>query len=398
LGDCFLVDNPFVAKLQLLISGGIIGGLGIALGIFVFVYPQAGRVVQQTVNVTATVPDHGQGYCKGCDQRFSGSLPVSQDIPGYKPSISILFVGDIMLDRTVATRSRKAGDLAYPFLRVGNLKDGDFGRYDLAVGNLEGPVTSKRQAPVKSIDFMFDPKVIDVLKAAGFDALSQANNHALDQGWSGFGDSYRRLFEAGLQPFGHETLDDATSSLVILEKRGRKIALLGFNTTSNPLDRKAALEAVRKARIQADFVVPYVHWGNEYKDKPHTTQVELAHWFIDNGADAVIGGHPHWMESIEKYRGRPIVYSLGNFVFDQDWSIETNYGLAVGLDLADGRSELRLVPIRIERSQPYVLRASEREARLKRLAGISDKSLADGILAGALKFEAERITAMSGGD
>jgi len=386
-----------VAKLRLLIGGAVVAGLGIALGIFAFVFPQAGRVGQQQVEVTATVPDHGQGYCRGCSQKPEGKLPVAQDVPGYKPPVSILFVGDIMLDRTVATRSRKAGDLAYPFQRVGNLKDGVFGRYDLAVGNLEGPVVEKRQATTKSISFRFDPKVIDVLKTAGFDALSQANNHTLDQGRSGFGESFRRLYEADLRPFGHETLDEATSSLAVLEKRGRKIAFLGFNTTSNPLDRKEALDALRKARAEADFVVPFVHWGNEYKDRPHASQVELAHWFIDNGADAVIGGHPHWMESIESYRGRPIVYSLGNFVFDQDWSVETNYGLAVGLTLADGRSELKFIPVKIEKSQPFVLQGVEREARLKRLAGISAKPLADGILAGGLRFEAERAAALTGG-
>lgn len=375
-------------------GGAVVGGLGIALGIFVFVYPQFGRTTQQTVDVTATVPDHGQGYCAGCGPKFTGNLPRAEDVPGFKSPVSILFVGDIMLDRTVASRSRQVGDPGYPFKRVGNLKDSAFGKFDLAVGNLEGPVTTRRQSPVKSIDFMFDPKTIDALKAAGLDAVSQANNHALDQGWSGFGESFRRLYEAGIQPFGHETLDEATSSLAILEKHGRKIALLGFNTTSNPLDRKEALSALRRARAEADFVVPFVHWGNEYKDRPHPTQVELAHWFIDNGADAVIGGHPHWMESIEEYRGRPIVYSLGNFVFDQDWSAETNFGLAVGLTLADGRSELKLFPIKIEKSQPYVLQAADRYVRLKRLAGISDKSLGAGILAGVLKLEAKRSAAL----
>jgi poly-gamma-glutamate synthesis protein (capsule biosynthesis protein) len=115
----------------------------------------------------------------------------------------------------------------------------------------------------------------------------------------------------------------------------------------------------------------------------------LAHWLIDQGADAVVGGHPHWMQSVESYRGRPIAYSLGNFVFDQDWSSETKLGLAIGLILADGRSELKLMPVKIDKSQPSILEGKDREARLGRLADISDKALSAGILEGYLKFTAE---------
>lgn len=363
--------------------------LGLALGIFVFAYPNSGITSQQSVTVTAVVLDHGQGCAGGCDQAYDGNFPQAQDVPGAKQPVTILFVGDIMLDRTVATRIKRAKDWSYPFAFVGDLKAGSFGVYDMVVGNLEGPVGTKRLPPVKSIDFLFDPQVIPALQTAGFDALSQANNHALDQGHAGFGESYRRLYEAGLNPFGHETRDDVESALVILERRGRKIALLGFNTTSNPIDPKSAGEAMSQAHSQADFVIPVVHWGNEYQSKPHKSQVELAHWFIDQGADAVIGGHPHWMQSIEAYRGRPIVYSLGNFVFDQDWSSETMLGLAVGLTLADGRSELELMPLKIEKSQPSSLDGKEKAIRLERLAGVSDKALASGILEGYLKFSAE---------
>jgi poly-gamma-glutamate synthesis protein (capsule biosynthesis protein) len=363
--------------------------LGLALGVLVIAYPYSGMSSQQTVNITAVVPDLGQGCAGGCVQVFGGNLPQAQDVLGRRQPVAILFVGDVMLDRTVATRIKRAKDWSYPFTQVGSLKAGPFGVYDLAVGNLEGPVTPNRLPPVKSIDFAFDPQVIPALQAAGFDAVSQANNHALDQGHAGFGESYRRLYEAGLNPFGHETRDDADSALVVLERRGRKIALLGFNTTSNPLDRKLAGEALRQAREQADFVIPVVHWGNEYQSRPHKTQVDLAHWLIDQGADAVVGGHPHWMQSVESYRGRPIAYSLGNFVFDQDWSSETKLGLAIGLILADGRSELKLMPVKIDKSQPSILEGKDREARLGRLADISDKALSAGILEGYLKFTAE---------
>ena len=129
-------------------------------------------------------------------------------------------------------------------------------------------------------------------------------------------------------------MDDEASSLAVIESRGQKVALLGFNTTDNPFDRDAASAAIESAKRQAGHTVVFMHWGQEYKAKPDTAQVELAHWFIDQGVDAVIGSHPHWVQSVEEYRGHPIAYSLGNFIFDQDWSEETNLGLVVGLELS----------------------------------------------------------------
>ncbi|MCE9586405.1 CapA family protein [Candidatus Uhrbacteria bacterium] len=295
-------------------------------------------------------------------------------------SIRLVFVGDIMLDRNVKERMRIAKDLAYPFRK---LPAGWFNSFDYAVANLEGALTDKRRAPEKSIDFQFDPAVAPILKTQGIDAFSQANNHALDQGNPGYADSVRRLREAGFLVFGHQVQDDAIS-LATTTVQGRRLAFLGFNTTDNPIDRDAASQSITLAKQQADTVIVYMHWGTEYRDKPDASSVELAHWFIDNGVDIVIGGHPHWAQGFSTYKGKPIVWSLGNFVFDQDWSAQTRQGLAVEIEIGD-RIVVKPIPLQIDASQPRIVEGEERAKRLEALSKISDATLAkqirDGVVA-----------------
>jgi len=296
-------------------------------------------------------------------------------------SIRLIFVGDLMLDRTVKERMRASKDLGYPFRK---LPVDWFNSFDYAVANLEGSLTDKRRAPEKSIDFQFDPAVVTILKAQGIDAFSQANNHALDQGNVGYADSVRRLREAGFLVFGHQVKDD-TISLATTTVQGHDLAFLGFNTTDNPIDRDAASKAIALAKQQAETAIVYMHWGTEYRDKPDASSVDLAHWFIDNGVDIVIGAHPHWVQGISSYKGKPIVWSLGNFVFDQDWSLQTKQGMAVEIEIGD-RVIIKPIPLQIDASQPRVLEGEERAKRLEGLAKISDKELAEQIMAGMLTF------------
>lgn len=298
--------------------------------------------------------------------------------------VNLLFLGDMMFDRHVADRVSRSKDSEYTFEKIRGQEDRFFNGQDAVIANLEGPVTPVRRPPEKSIDFAFDPIILKTLRDIGIDAVSQANNHTLDQGRQGAEESKRLLHEAGIVSFGDEVMDDEASSLAVIESRGQKVALLGFNTTDNPFDRDAASAAIESAKRQAGHTVVFMHWGQEYKAKPDTAQVELAHWFIDQGVDAVIGSHPHWVQSVEEYRGHPIAYSLGNFIFDQDWSEETNLGLVVGLELSDKGSEMHLFPIKIVASQPQLLTGDERKERLENLADISNPELSTQIRAGII--------------
>lgn len=314
--------------------------------------------------------------------------PPVEVVENTADNINLLFVGDIMLGRYVATLSQKAKDFAYPFRKIVNENNNLFANYDGVIANLEGPVTTKIAAPDKGdVDFIFDPKVAPMLKEIGITAVSQANNHTLDQGRAGADESRKLLTNAGLKVFGDQVRDDTESALTIIEIDGQKVALLGFNITDNPVNKTDTEAALKSAYEQARYVVVFMHWGAEYQSSPNMTQIELAHWFIDNGVDAVIGAHPHWMQSVEVYNNRPIIYSLGNFIFDQDWSRETNYGLIAGLSLNPDSTEVHLYPIQLIESQPQILEGTDRQSRLDRLANISNESLKEQIKTGLLILE-----------
>ena len=295
----------------------------------------------------------------------------------------VLFVGDIMLDRNVAARTKASGDPGFSFKK---LPAQWFNSFDYAVANLEGVVSTQRRSPDKgNVDFLFDPSVVGLLKQQGIDAVSQANNHSLDQSSIGYADSVRRLREGGLLVFGHQ-VEDGSIAIATTTVNGLKLAFLGFNSTDNPVDRLKAAEDIKQAREQADKVIVYMHWGVEYQNRPDSASIDLAHWFIDQGVDIVIGGHPHWSRGISSYKGHPIVWSLGNFIFDQDFSKETQSGLTIALDLSSASTSIELMPVSIIMSQPQLLEGDAKAKRLDYLAGISDPDLRAQVRTGKVQF------------
>lgn len=331
-------------------------------------------VTQETVSSSTAI--------KNLPSSSTTVLAVTSSEQNATTVTRLLFVGDIMLDRNVAKRMKDAKDAAYPFRK---LPSEWFQSFDYVVANLEGPVTDKRRPPEKSIDFQFDPSVIPMLKEQGIDAFSQANNHALDQGAVGYEDSVRRLQDAGFLVFGHQVHDDVVA-LATTTVNGIRFAFLGFNTTDNILDEPSAEHVIQLAREQADQVIVFMHWGIEYKHDPTLEMRERAHWFIDHGVDVVMGGHPHWVQGVEKYKGKPIIYSLGNFVFDQDFSTETRQGMAMELRFDDSGLTLLPKPIDILLSQPTLVEGDALQRRLKEFSSYSDPDLSTDILRGAIFF------------
>lgn len=278
---------------------------------------------------------------------------------------TVLAVGDLMFDRSVRSIMAARGE-DYPFAGIGDAAGGFF-RGDIVVGNLEGAIAPRR-APDKTIDFAFDRSVAALLKRVGFDAVSTANNHALDQGAKGYEETRAALAEAGVGGCGHQVRDDGAPWTV--DVRGRSVAMLCFNITDHPLDARAAEAAVRAAKQVHDVVLVQAHWGREYVERPPLAIVDQGREFVGWGADAVIGHHPHVMQGMELWGGRPIFWSLGNFVFDQYWSRETQRGLAVGLAFGEKGIAAYLFPVVSEKSQPR-LAGAEDAALLKAFAARS---------------------------
>lgn len=364
-------------------------GLVILLGVIVLVWRAlptstghtrvlrpVGSTMEQSSTITTTT--ESSPITASTSSEMVVVPPIVFESATTTADLTMLVVGDIMLDRTVATRTTRSGDRSYPFRK---LPTNWLSGFDVTIGNLEGPLTPTRRPPEKSIDFQFDPVWSSILKEQGFDAFSQANNHALDQGALGYADSVRRLREAGFTVFGHQ-VDDGLIALATTTVKGERLAFLGWNTTDNPINFTQAEEAIYRAKLQSDLVIAFLHWGQEYRDRPESDTVALAHWLIDHGVDVVIGGHPHWVQGISSYKGKPIVWSLGNFVFDQDWSKETQQGLTVALRVTDMEIGIQPFPVSIKLSQPALEEGEVLSARLNALARISDPEFREPIQTG----------------
>jgi poly-gamma-glutamate synthesis protein (capsule biosynthesis protein) len=254
--------------------------------------------------------------------------------------VSILFAGDIMLDGGPGHIVTNGGD---PFAAVAPiLRDAD-----LTVGNLECAITRDGHAVDKPYTFKGPKSALPLLKKY-FSAVSLANNHSGDWGKRGFADELTLLQEAGLPWFGGGANEREAHRPLVLTANGRRVALLGYNNFSprsfaarsnSPgtawLVEKAVVLDIQQARRQADIVILFLHWGEELEATPLPEQQALARRLIDAGADAIIGAHPHVTQTIEWYKGRPVVYSLGNFLFDyfptdppvwKGWIVKLTFG------------------------------------------------------------------------
>ena len=302
-----------------------------------------------------------------------------------KPQSSVLFTGDMMLDRGVEYQIEKHGDWFYPFSKIKLL----LSQADMAVGNLEGPIVSQPpKFPDHSLRFAFSPEVVSSLAKANFQLLSLANNHTENMGEGGWQETKDHLQQANIDSIGHPVKCDQDSSIV----KG-PFVFLAFNKTFpvNCSDEKI-VQIVQETRqsYPDKFLVVIFHWGNEYALKSSAAQQSLAHETVKAGADLILGSHPHVVQEIEEYQGRLIFYSLGNFIFDQYFSQETQEGLIVGLKLYPQKVVYQLFATQGNLSQPSVILGEDRENFLDGLAQRSASVLSSSIKKG--KIELDRVS------
>jgi poly-gamma-glutamate synthesis protein (capsule biosynthesis protein) len=294
---------------------------------------------------------------------------------------TILFVGDIMLDRGVEYLMRKNNNF-YPFEKIIQFLRG----IDIVVGNLEGPIVKNPpNFGSHSLRFAFSPEVIESLSFSNFNLLSLANNHTFDLGKEGFAETKEFLLKANIDFVGHPI---SCKEDFLTEKGG--IIFLAFNKTFpfNCSDEEIA-KIVKKVRESnpGKFLIVLLHWGQEYELKSSISQQRLAHKLIDEGADLIIGSHPHVVQEIEEYKGKLIFYSLGNFIFDQYFSKETQEGLAVGLEIYPQELIYRLFPIQSHLSQPFLMEKEKANEFLENLAKRSSPQLLHKIKTGIIEIE-----------
>lgn len=279
--------------------------------------------------------------------------------------LTILAFGDIMLGRYVRILMDLYGK-DYLFENVRGSEGQFFKGSDVVFGNLEGPIKGQGSKGGKSLVFSFNEDIVGFLKKHGFNLVSIANNHAMDQGAMGRDSTVSALDNGGLSWCGHPSKVDDKSVYYgnVLDK---SYAFVCFQDVTSRLDDAAAVQMISNIRLNVDYLIVSVHWGYEYKhNADFKTQIEPGKAFIDAGADFVIGHHPHVVQNFEIYKGKVIFYSLGNFVFDQYWSNDTQEELAIGIVLDDKddyednlHTKIYLFPMKSEMSKSRLLNSAE---------------------------------------
>lgn len=276
--------------------------------------------------------------------------------------------GDIMPGRYVNVQTLASKDKMWAYRNIGDL----FKKSDVVFANLESPVTSDCLPKSDGMIFCAPEYSVDALKSAGISIVSLANNHILNQGVEGLNETigYLQKYDVKYTGVNNPTYWDVN---------GIKIAFLGFDDVEcnskyiECMEESNVINDIENAKRNSEFVVVMYHWGTEYTHKPNFRQIEFAHMSIDHGADLVLGNHPHWYQKIEMYKGKRIMYSHGNFVFDQMWSENTRIGLVGNYEIeSSGLKKDYFTPIKIDNyGQPRIMSEFESAKVLDNLNSIS---------------------------
>lgn len=269
-------------------------------------------------------------------------LPLNLDPSRLR---TVIVTGDAIPAREVNVQATRRNDFLWPFRPTADYVK----NADITYVNLETPLFAGCKLDDNGFRFCGDARFVAGLQAIGTKVVNVANNHFSNYGAQGTVATVDLLTKAGIAVSG-------LGAPAILDVKGLRFAFLGFNGVGLPIDREAVKAGIEHARAQADVVVVQFHWGKEYQRQPEPDPdvptpddpIAIGHLAIDDGADFVVGNHPHWYQGVEVYKGKLITYAHGNYVFDQMWSEETRRGVIGRYTFYDNRlvgAEWR--PIRI---------------------------------------------------
>ncbi|MFH0805393.1 MAG: CapA family protein [Patescibacteria group bacterium] len=268
-----------------------------------------------------------------------------KDLKKNNSNITLLNFGDTMFNRGVEDILDQDID---PFEYIKGIEGNFLKGIDYISLNLEGPITDTRQCQKKDNNFKFDPEISGLLNKNNINIVNLANNHIFDCYEQGIENTKKYLNVFGIDYFGQA---DLSSSYVIKEVNRKKIVFLGIDQTIMPIAMNQFYDLIKRLKEDNDYIVVNIHWGYEYSSSPSIMQKQTAHNLIDNGADVIIGHHPHVIQPVEIYENKAIFYSLGNFIFDMKTE-ETNQGIGVGIIFDKDNYSFYLFPYEIINSQP----------------------------------------------
>jgi poly-gamma-glutamate capsule biosynthesis protein CapA/YwtB (metallophosphatase superfamily) len=336
--------------------------------------------------------------------RVDGVDPLLASGTDAAPVLRIGAAGDIIPGRNVANYIRKYDDFTMPMQRVKSV----LADFDITFANFECFISETLESPELTdpgaLDFLTRPQFVPGLVEAGIDAVSMANNHALysHAGWGlpAFADTYTYLTEGGVPVFGAGMDLDHARQPWIGEANGLSVALIGIDgitgnidypdspgvvafagsqaTAShggtNPLQMEIVGADIARLAGEHDIVIPFFHMSDQYIWTPSSWAIETAHKAIDAGATAVVSSHPHTIQGMEIYNGKPIFHGIGNFVYDQMFSVDTRQGYVLELTFRGGKvAGFRTHGVEIEAfSQPRFMSPGEQASLMDRFWNATD--------------------------
>ena len=326
---------------------------------------------------------------------FNPSTQVVDTV--HKENVSVAVTGDVMFAR------KMPGVLSMdssPFKGVSNVTS----NADLLLINFENAATASGNAVKGDVPLKCDPSYVPLARGNNITVAALANNHAFDYGIEGMADTIKNLKDADITPIGAGNSEDEAHQAVVKDVNGRKITILNYMDSDNFAEysqevmpvangSSAGYSAYSSEDAQkqisenndSDFIIAYLHFGNEYSASPNDNQVKIAHELIDYGADAVVGAHPHVPQGIEMYNGKPIFYSLGNFIFDQS-NPATHVAYFVNFDLVDDTCQATVYPIYISNYLPQFMGADDGTSLLSNLSPQCDELEITGDGTGKVSF------------
>lgn len=297
--------------------------------------------------------------------------PQSADL-----AVNLIFGGDVTLTDAYTDKVGKNHQWAFSQLE-------EFRQADVSMVNLEAPFTSVAQPlPGKKFNFKAPIDNVQVLQNGGIDIVNLANNHAMDYQSAGLLETTQTLQKAGIQSIGAGENSKAARRPVIMEVKGKKVAYLGYydadlhaatadNAGTNPRHNDRVAADIKALRKQVDWIVVNYHWGEELAKYPGDWQIDLARFTIDQGADLVVGHHAHVLQGAEVYKGRPIVYSLGNFIFGGNSTSDYDTA-ALKVSLKEQQMRVEFLPVQVRGYQARVVNGQAGQQILGQITAVSD--------------------------
>lgn len=348
----------------------------------------------ETVNSVEKIPEPTENFTTETETEMENHVPAGTEaddaiIPeteSGQADTTLLFAGDVLIKESVESLYQKSGAAGL----VSQELLTEMQNADIMMVNHEFQFSSRGEPMAdKQYTFRTDPKNVQILLDLGVDIVSLANNHSLDYGQEALQDTFATLDEAGILYAGAGESRERAEALQIIEANGKKFGFLAATRVIPAADwnienRQPGLfaayddtrltERIKESKEACDFLTVYVHWGIEREEYPEEYQKVIARHCAEAGADLIIGAHPHVLQGIEFMEGKPVFYSLGNYIFNQNISKTMLVKVTVK---ADGTVAYSLIPAFAADGRTQIFKGEEAENLCTYLNELSVKNYVD---------------------